>query len=35
MIKMNAPMEELRFDLKEVTISEGQLKLSGTTRANK
>ena len=35
MIKMNAPMEELRFDLKEVTISEGQLKLTGTTRVNK
>jgi len=35
MIKMNAPMEELRFDLREVTISEGQLKLSGTTKVNK
>ena len=35
MIKMNAPMEELRFDLKEITISEGQLKLTGTTRVNK
>ena len=35
MIKMNAPMEELRFDLKEVTISEGRLKLTGTTRVNK
>jgi len=32
---MNAPMEELRFDLKEVTISEGQLKLSGTTKVSK
>ena len=35
MIKMNAPMEELRFDLKEITISEGQLKLAGTTKVNK
>jgi len=35
MIIMNAPMEELRFDLKEITISEGQLKLAGTTKVNK
>jgi len=35
MIKMNAPMEELRSDLKEITISEGQLKLSGTTKVIK
>jgi len=34
-IKMNAPMEELRFDLKEITISEGQLKLAGTTKVIK
>jgi hypothetical protein len=35
MIKMNAPMEELRSDLKEITISEGQLKLAGTTKVIK
>jgi hypothetical protein len=35
MIKMNAPMEELRSDLKEVTISEGQLKMAGTTKVSK
>jgi len=28
-------MEELRSDLKEITISEGQLKLSGTTKVSK
>jgi len=32
LFQLNAPMEELNFDLKEVTISEGQLKLAGTTK---
>ena len=27
LFKLNAPMEELNFDLKEITISDGQLKL--------
>jgi len=35
LFKMNAPMEELNFELKEVTISEGQLKLGGVTKAGK
>ncbi len=35
LFKLNAPMEELNFDLKEITISEGQLKLSGMTKAGK
>ena len=35
LIKMNAPMEELNFELKDVTINEGQLKLAGTTRVSK
>lgn len=35
MIKMNAPMEELRSDLKEITISEGQVKFAGTTKVSK
>jgi hypothetical protein len=34
-IKMNGPMDELRFDIKEITILEGQLKMSGTNRINK
>lgn len=35
MIRMNSPIEEMRADLREITISEGQLKLSGTTRVIK
>jgi hypothetical protein len=35
MIKMNAPLEDFRSDLKEITISEGQLKMSGTTKVSK
>ena len=35
LFKLNAPMEELNFDLKEITISDGQLKLSGMTKAGK
>jgi hypothetical protein len=35
LFKMNAPMEELNFDLKEVTIGDGQLILAGTTKTNK
>ncbi len=35
LFKMNAPMEELNFELREVTISEGQLKLGGVTKAGK
>jgi hypothetical protein len=35
LFQLNAPMEELNFDLKEVTISEGQLKLAGTTKTSK
>jgi len=35
LIKMNAPMDELNFQLKEVTISEGKLKLAGTTKSGK
>ena len=35
LFKLNAPMEELNFELKEVTITEGQLKLAGTTRTGK
>lgn len=35
MILLNAPMEELHSDLKEITISEGQLTLAGTTKVNK
>ena len=35
LFKLNAPMEELNFDLKEITISEGQLKLSGMTKTGK
>ena len=34
-IRMNSQVEETRADVKEITISEGQLKLSGTTRVNK
>jgi hypothetical protein len=34
-IRMNSQMEETRADVKEITISEGQLILSGTTRVNK
>jgi len=32
LFQLNAPMEELNFELKEVTISEGELKLAGTTK---
>ena len=35
LFKLNAPMGELNVDLKEVTISEGQVKLVGTTKTNK
>jgi len=35
LFKLNAPMEELNFDLKEITISEGQLKLSGMTKTGR
>lgn len=35
MIRMNSPIEELRADLKEITISEGQLKFAGTTKVIK
>ena len=35
LFQLNAPMEEMNFDLKEVTISEGQLILSGTTKTGK
>ncbi len=35
LFQLNAPMEELNFDLKEITIGEGQLKLSGTTKTGK
>ena len=35
LFKLNAPMEELNFDLKEVTIGDGQLKLGGTTKTGK
>lgn len=35
LIKLNLPLEDLKLDLKEVTIQEGQLKLVGTTRGSK
>jgi len=35
LFQLNAPMEELDFDLKEVTISDGQLKLAGSTKTGK
>jgi hypothetical protein len=35
LFKLNAPMEELNFELKEVTIGDGQLKLAGTTKTGK
>jgi hypothetical protein len=35
LFQLNAPMEELNFELKEITISEGQLKLAGTTKTGK
>ncbi len=35
LFQLNAPMEELGFELKEVTISEGQIKLAGVTKTGK
>jgi hypothetical protein len=35
LFQLNAPLEELNFDLKEVTIGDGQLKMSGATKTNK
>jgi len=35
LFRLNAPMEELNFDLKEITIGDGQLKLAGTTKSGK
>jgi len=35
LLKLNATLEELNFDVKEITISEGQLLLSGTTKTGK
>ncbi len=35
LIKLNAPIEELKLNLKQVTISDGQMKISGTTRISR
>ncbi len=34
-LKLNAPVEELKLNLKQVVISDGQMKISGTTRISK
>jgi len=35
LFQLNAPMEELGFELKEITLTEGQLKLAGVTKTGK
>ncbi len=35
LFQLNAPMEELGFELKEITSSEGQVKLGGVTKTGK
>jgi len=35
LIRLNAPLEELKIDLKDVTISDGQIKITGITGVSK
>ena len=35
MLQLNAPLDELRMDLQEVTISEGQMRVLCVTRGSK
>jgi len=35
LLKLNAPVEELKLNLKQVVVSDGQMKISGTTKISK
>ena len=35
LIRLNAPLQELKIDLKDITISDGQIQITGTTGVSK